>query len=73
VAAPAAESRHTAQKALLALLESLDAWAGPLKVSVSSIEAEAVTAVEMMPPQCAATLAAAAVLCSQAALLALPG
>lgn len=32
VAAPAPDARLTAQKALLALLMSLDAWAGPLKV-----------------------------------------
>lgn len=32
VAAPSPDARLTAQKALLALLVSLDAWAGPLKV-----------------------------------------
>ena len=36
VAAPAAEARLMAQKALLALLESLDAWAGPLKVGAAA-------------------------------------
>ena len=36
VAAPAAEARLMAQTALLALLESLDAWAGPLKVGPNS-------------------------------------
>lgn len=34
VAAPAADARALAQKALLALLVSLDAWAGPLKVRI---------------------------------------
>ncbi len=32
VAAPAADARALAQKGMLALLVSLDAWAGPLKV-----------------------------------------
>ena len=38
VAAPAAEARLMAQKALLALLESLDAWAGSLKVGCCNID-----------------------------------
>ena len=37
VAAPAAEARLMAQKALLALLESLDAWAGPLKAGIQTL------------------------------------
>jgi hypothetical protein len=44
VAAPAAEARLMAQKALLALLESLDAWAGPLKVGRHSCRARYVLA-----------------------------
>jgi hypothetical protein len=37
VAAPAAEARLMAQEALLALLESLDAWAGPLTVGIATL------------------------------------